>query len=63
MYLLILFLPFLSAFTIGLFGRFLGDYVNKLIACFNMFLTTLLAFFLYYEFLLIGSIFIFKLGR
>jgi NADH-ubiquinone oxidoreductase chain 5 len=62
MYLLLLFLPFLSAFTIGLFGRFLGDFVNKTIACFNMFLTTFIAFFLYYEVLLNGSVCTFKLG-
>ena len=61
MYLLLLFFPFLSAFVIGLFGSFLGNALNKFIACFNMFLTTIVAFFIYYEVLLSGCICTFKL--
>lgn len=56
MYLLLLYLPFISAFTIGLFGRYFGDFFNKIFACFNMFITTLIALYLYYEILLSNSI-------
>jgi hypothetical protein len=48
MYLLILFLPFLNFIFSCLFGRLVGSFI-KILFVFNMFLLTIISFFLFYE--------------
>nr|YP_003540848.1 NADH dehydrogenase subunit 5 [Vermamoeba vermiformis]ADD62232.1 NADH dehydrogenase subunit 5 [Vermamoeba vermiformis] len=49
MYLLVLFLPLLSFFVISLFGRYFGREGSSIIAFSLMLLTTLIAWFLFFE--------------
>ena len=56
MYLLIIFLPLISFFTNGLFGRFFGRIYASYLCIICSFLTMLLSIFIYYEIFLLNSI-------
>jgi len=56
MYLLIIFLPFISCFLNLLFGRFFGKKGAQIIILFCMGLSTLLSYFIFYEIVLANSI-------
>ena len=54
MYLLIIFLPFVSSVTSGFFGRFIGPKGSSLITVTCLFLTFLISLFVFYEVAVIG---------
>lgn len=54
MYLLIVFLPFVSSISVGFFGRFLGFYGASLLSTSCIFLSFLLSLFGFYEVALVG---------
>lgn len=61
MYLTVIFLPLINFLTVILFGRFLGNNGSKVLILFNMFLTFLLSYFIFYEVNLKGSVCFLKL--
>lgn len=61
MFLLVVWLPLVSAIIIGLFGRFLGDKGSVFLSCLNMFFTVLMSWFLFYEVIFCDSIVFIKL--
>ena len=63
LYLLVLFLPLLSACLAGLWGRKLGSKGASLISCLLIGLTALISFWLFFEVVLAGSSVYLKLGR
>ena len=61
MYLLVLYLPLISFLIISFFGRLLGNKGSFIIANFNMLLTVLLSYYIFYETVLKGSVCFLKL--
>lgn len=55
MYILIIIFPFLGFILAGLFGKFFGRLGSAFISTFNLFLTWLLALFIFYEVVLCSS--------
>jgi NADH:ubiquinone oxidoreductase subunit 5 (subunit L)/multisubunit Na+/H+ antiporter MnhA subunit len=49
MYIIVLFLPLLSFFFVGLFGKYFGRILCKLLAVSCIFVTFLLSLFIFYE--------------
>lgn len=63
MYLLVLFLPLLSALLVGLGGRKLGSKGAGYLSCFLIGFTALFSFWLFFEVFLTGAPAYLKLGR
>jgi len=61
MYLLIIIIPFLNFAIVGGFGRFLGNKGTYIITIFNMLLTLILSYMIFFEVMLYGSICFFKI--
>ena len=61
MYLTIVFLPLLGAFTAGIFGRYIGKQGAIIVTTLSVFLSSLLSFIAFYEVVLSHSVCSFKL--
>ena len=61
MYLSIVFLPLIGAFTAGFFGRYIGKTGAIIITTASVFLSSLLSFIVFYEVVLCHSVCSFKL--
>jgi NADH-ubiquinone oxidoreductase chain 5 len=61
MYLLLILLPLLNTIVLGLFGKFLGKFGSNLFAIVNMFISLILALFIFYEIVICGSLCFFKI--
>ena len=61
MYLLLLYLPLYNFLIISLLGRFFGTRGTNIIVIFNMFLSTIISYFIFYEVVLNGSVCVFKI--
>jgi NADH-quinone oxidoreductase subunit L len=61
MYLSIIFLPLLGAFTAGFFGRYIGKMGAIIVTTSSVFLSSILSFIVFYEVVLCHSVCSFKL--
>ena len=61
MYLSIIFLPLLGAFTAGFFGRYIGKQGAILVTTVSVFLSSIFSFIVFYEVVLCHSVCTFKL--
>ena len=61
MYLSIIFLPLLGAFTAGFFGRYIGKHGAIIVTTASVFLSSIFSFIVFYEVVLCHSVCTFKL--